>query len=103
MKNVDNFEVLPDKLEEKQKSNVVSSGWDDTEFSDIEDDDNGDGELIKKEEIVEKKPIEAKPIIKEDKPPQQTKPVEQEQKGWNWYKFGSSILSTASNLTTQLG
>jgi hypothetical protein len=48
VKNVENFEVLPDK---PIKSNIVSSGWDDTEFRNIEDDD---GELIKKVEIIEK-------------------------------------------------
>jgi len=94
VKNVENFEVLPDKLEDKStKSNIVSSGWDDTEFSDIDEDD---GELIKKEEIIEKKPS-FEPEVKE------TKQQQQQQKSWNWYKFGSSILSTATNLTSQLG
>jgi hypothetical protein len=42
---VEKFEVLPDK---PTKFNIVSSGWDYTEFSTIEDDD---GELIKKKKI----------------------------------------------------
>ena len=106
---VTKVEVLPTKEEiplkaEEEKSNVVSTGWDDTEFSDIENDDEIQKiivedikPIIKKEETILRDHVPVEHVnFRDQQQPQQ-------QEGWSWYKFGSSIYSTATNITSQLG
>jgi hypothetical protein len=99
-------EEIPVK-DEEEKSNVVSTGWDDTEFSDIENESSDDEiqksivedikPIIKKEETIVRDHLPVEHVnFREQQQPQQ-------QEGWSWYKFGSSIYSTATNITSQLG
>lgn len=75
---------LEDSKQNVLESKKEKSGWDDTEFSDIEEED-------KKEKIPERS----------------TKSQEEVKKptggGWSWSKFGSDFLTSAVSLTNQIG
>lgn len=96
-----------------KKVEVVATGWDDTEFSDVED-DKDDRRPVKVEPVVQSKPLEEKKSVAsepstktkdiaslfsslESKPAPSVQP-ETKQSGWSWTKFGSSVLSSATAL-----
>lgn len=79
------------------KNTEAKSGWDDTELSDIDD-----------EELVSNVPlsaqIETKNEIKKEPTTQTAEPVKQS--GWSWSSFGSMVsnaTSSVANVASQLG
>ena len=81
-----------------KKNEVIKSGWEDTEFEDLDD------------ELVEEQPkINETKGTSETKNeitlPQKEIPKQPEvkQNTWSWSKFGSSFMNTATNLTSTLG
>ena len=79
----------------------ITSGWDDTELSDLEDDILD----IPSPEI--KNVNEKNSINKSDELETKTEKNETKSSGWSWSSFGSSFISTATssvaNVANQLG
>jgi hypothetical protein len=110
-KKEDNKEGLVKKVELANKSD-----WDDSRFSDIDDDNDENLEIAKSEPALAKpKPVIESKISKEEyanKPqtppkenPQQFQPQQQKQQqqsSWSWSKLGTNLISTAANLTSQM-
>jgi hypothetical protein len=97
---------------DKEAAKSWTSGWDDMDFSDVEDENEASEKKIEekktvaKEEPVKKTDVSAQKV---DEPKKvEIEAPKPQSGGWSWSKFGSSLLSTAASsgivasLTTQI-
>jgi len=88
-----------------KEAKLWASGWDDMDFSDVEDDNE---KIEPNRTLAKDEPIKmAEVTVKKSEEPKKVEKVP-ESGGWSWSKFGSSLLSTAASsgivasLTTQI-
>lgn len=116
-KNDEPKETIAKVPESTAKTSAVveqkpTSGWDDTNFSDIDDEDESGqtkSDMSVKTAPATIKKEESKPRLEEEvKKPDEEKVAPKKEtnqsasSGWSWSKFSTNILSSAATLTSQV-